>query len=298
MNIISSKKLIVIFATLFFTCILVLIFYFLFFYLPLLSNKELFPPVEDREMLYLKEKISEELKEKHGIGYDRLNEIIRGGENIYFIDGREIEEYEVFRVKNAAHLRATDILEADDMAKALNITLDELKGSLVIVYCHDGTRAAEVVVRLNQSNIKFLIDGRMGLLKIDPLLVEGSIAKSPFPSHIQNRDLTVSLEDARVLIEGGAFLIDGRLYDNDNLFLSAFDFRIGQLSTKEYNKKIENILEFKENNILFIANIYPDLFYAKLLVYRLERDYGFDFQKFHVIFGQDTEFAKVIRKYE
>ena len=47
-------------------------------------------------------------------------------------------------------------------------------------------------------------------------------------------------------------------------------------------------------DIIFIANSYPDLFYAKLLVYRLERDYGFNYKKFHVILGQDNNISKIL----
>ena len=103
------------------------------------------------------------------------------------------------------------------------------------------------------------------------------------------------MDDFRALIKNkNYFLVDGRLDDSDVALSDAYKFRIGYLSTEEYNEKIKTFVGLGYKEIVFIANSYPDLFYAKFLIYRLERDYGFYYKKLHVILGQDNNIAKII----
>jgi len=265
------------------------VFYFSFFYFPLKNNKEIFPKVEDSKV-FIKEDIPEDMKKMYGITFaDAEKE-----KNVYFIDGREKEEYDVLRLKKSVNMRAPDITGADDMIKDLKITRAQFNNSLVVIYCHDGRRSMETAAKINLPNVKFLVDGRLNFLN-DSSQAEGSVENSPFPDHIKDYDFTISLDDFRALIKNkNYFLVDGRLDDSDVALSDAYKFRIGYLSTEEYNEKIKTFVGLGYKEIVFIANSYPDLFYAKLLIYRLERDYGFDYKKFHVILGQDNNIAKII----
>jgi rhodanese-related sulfurtransferase len=288
----KHKQALFIFFSFLLTSILISAFYFFFFYFPLKNNKELFPAVEDNK-IFQKEDIPEEAKKMYGITYEDIKNIQKE-KSVYFIDGREKEEYEVLRLKNSINLRAPDILNENEIIKALGITQAKFNNSLIIIYCHDGRRSLETVSKINLPNVKFLIDGRMNLFKIDPALTEGDQEKSPFPDHIKDYDFTISLEDFKKIIQNDYFLVDGRINNNDDLFPNVYKFRIGYLTTEEYNEKIKDFIGLKNKDIIFIANSYPDLFYAKLLVYRLERDYGLNYKKFHIVFGQDNSLSEII----
>lgn len=271
------------------TPIAVLVFYFAFFYFPLKNNKEIFPKTENEE-IFVKEDIPQDMKKMYGITFaDTEKE-----KSVYFIDGREKEEYDVLRLKKSVNLRAPDIMSADDIIRALKITRTQFNNSLVVIYCHDGRRSMETAAKINLPNVKFLVDGRLNFLN-DSFLAEGSVENSPFSDHIKDYDFTISLDDFSALIKNkNYFLVDGRLDDSDVTLSNVYKFRIGYLSTEEYNEKIKTFIELGDKDIMFIANSYPDLFYAKLLVYRLERDYGFNYKKFHVILGQDNNISKIL----
>ena len=254
---------------------------------------ELFPLDLDREEIF-KEEISPELKEKYGVEY--IN--IKDGENVYFIDSREIEEYEIFRIKGAFHLRAPDIESADDIIKTIGIEKTEFENSVIVIYCHDGHRGSEVASKINLPNVKFLIGGRKNFFEMDITFLEGDRDQAPFPTYIKDADFTVTLEEAKRLLFSGAFLVDGRLYENDYELESAYKFRIGQMSSDEYYEKLQKITDLKNQKILFVANIYPDLFYGKLLIYRLERDYGFNYNNFYILFAQDSELHNFLKSTE
>ncbi|MEI6596877.1 MAG: rhodanese-like domain-containing protein [bacterium] len=269
----------------------VLIFYFLFFYFPLKNNQEIFPAVENSE-IFIKEDIPEDMQKMYGITYEDA----RKEKMVYFIDGREKEEYDIFRFKNATHLRAPDISSVKNMMDALNTTSEEFNNSLIVIYCHDGRRSLETVSKINLPNVKFLIGGRKNFLTADPSSVEGDSEKSPFPNHIKDYDFTITLSKFKNIISNDYFLVNGRINNDDNLFPDVYQFRIGYLTTKEYNEKIKDFIGQKNKNIVIIANSYPDLFYAKLLIYRLEMDYGFDYKKFNIVFGQDKNISKIINE--
>jgi rhodanese-related sulfurtransferase len=223
------NKKIVLFIYPFFIVIIVLFFYFLFFYAPIKDNSELFP-FENNDVINTlhSPEISQEILDQYGITIDAIEEKKDNYDNVYYIDGREPEEYAATPKEDAVHVRAHDIKDVSVILQCLNISQDQLNKSLVVVFCHNGTRSSEVVSKINLPNVKFLIDG-VGVLAQDI-----KIAGSVLPSRIQDHDFAISIEDAIELIEDGAFLIDGRLLmEEDNLFDNAFEFRSAQLSTED-----------------------------------------------------------------
>lgn len=278
------------FIFLFTTFLLVILFYFLFYYIPLQKNRELFPETKEKEV-FLKEPINESALLLHGIYYKEIDDL----ENVYFIDGREEEEYNAIHIKGSIHLRVADILGKEDIINALNLNQEEFNNSLIVIYCHDGHRGSEIAEKINLANVKFLIGGRTNFLEIDEFLLEGDINKNPFPDDIKNYDFVVSHEDGfKIFKDKNATLIDGRLIGID-ILLDVHKIRIGQMTTEEYEKKIE---EIKEDNIFLIfTESYPDLFYAKLLIYRLERDHDLNYKNFYIIFTQTEEFIEKLNSY-
>jgi len=274
----------------------VIVFLYLVFYLPLIKNKEIFPK---NYSVNLKEKISDEDKKIYGI---TLDEVIQKSKNIkvYFIDGREIEEFQAAHIKGAFHLRIPDIKDTEEVSKKIGLNKNEINRSFFVIYCHDGTRSIEAVKRINQENFKFLIDGigsfKNRKFKNSDFEIEGDFNISPFPDYIQNKDFTVDPSQAVKLIKNGGFLVDGRLYEKNIQFPNAYNFRIGQLTSEEYDTKLQKILEQKGKDIIFIGNVYPDLFYAKLIFYRLVQNNGFKIENLKIVFGQDNELYQLLKK--
>lgn len=250
--------------------------YYFLFWSPLKSNKELFPE------LYLlpngKLGVSEEIKEKYGITKEQLD-VLTAQRPLFLIDAREPEEYAAFHFAGAAHIRAPDIGGRQELARALGLGEEEFAGAAVVIYCHDGTRSAQACNALGLPNVKFLIDDEMTASR-------GAGRKEVFDAAIKERDFTITPKEALDLLESGsASFIDTRLY-RKYVFAFARDFRIGNLSSKEYQQQLPEIIALRGRDIVFICDIYPDLFYAKLLIQRLSREAGFPLDKFFILFAE------------
>ena len=293
----------------FLTTVMVVVFYNYYFFEPLKSNGELFPErienfsesdmekkLEDFETPENSENkmlsngkfdISEEFKNDYGITMDELEKIEK---KIYFIDGREPEEFESSHVQRAVHIRTLDITK-ETIKSRLNIDDLEFQNSFFVLYCHNGTRTSDVISKMNNNNFKFLLNGYGALSQSSKFQMYHNSKISVFKKDIQNQDFTINTNEAlKFLNKNSSLFIDGRLYSDENKLPLYFDFRIGKLSTKEYERKLNHILQYKDKNIVYIAEIYPDLFYAKLLIQRLEEKYDFNPKYFHILFNQSEEF--------
>ena len=258
-------------------------FYYFIFLKPLKSNGEIFSKTD--KALVQKEEISDELKEKFGISLEN----IPNNKKVYWIDGREIEEFENNHILGAKNIRTLDIESFNNILNVFDLHINDVGNSFFIIYCHDGTRSAEVVSKTNMSNVRFLLEGVKSFKENNLISVYENKDKPVFKKHIQNRDFTVSPDKSLELLKKDSLFIDGRLYSNQR-FDFAYNFRIGQLSSKDYKERLRYILKFKDKDIVYIADIYPDLFYAKILAQRLESDYGFSIDDFHVLLGETNEF--------
>lgn len=279
--------------------------YFFLFFRPLRSNKELFPVYaesREREQVHIlpagKIDIDSAVKEKYGITAQEVS-VLKGKKRIYFIDGREPEEYESRHIENARHVRATDIVSAGQIRGLFGAGSSGQEDALFVIYCHDGTRSAGALASLGAEGFKFLVEGfnlRDGGRMNDTGLPVTSTGKEVFDKEIKDRDFTISAAEAmRFLKSGKAQFIDVRLY-REYIFSFARDFRIGNLSSKEYREQLPAIIGLKGRDIIFIADLYPDLFYAKLLIQRLQKVYGFELDRFFVLFGETRRFYLRLKK--
>ena len=58
------------------------------------------------------------------------------------------------------------------------------------------------------------------------------------------------------------------------------------MTKEEYESRLKKVLENKDKDIIFIVDRYTELFYANLLIMRLEKNYQFSKDKFHILFCQ------------
>ncbi|PLX21469.1 hypothetical protein C0584_02530 [Candidatus Parcubacteria bacterium] len=284
----QKKKIILIIILFPLLSLIVLSFFFYFSYQkPLQENKEIFNSTPPKE----KVEVSKEVKEKYGISPE---EILEEERQVYFIDGREIEEYNNFHIRDAEHIRAPD-LTIDLVKEKFNLSEEEFDEALFILYCHDGTRSSDNTTELDRDNFKFIIGGvnsrhegnKLGFIPGGTLTFREEVREKDFTTHIDN--LKEEYSDKEY------FVIDGRLY-NDVKIEGAYDFRIGRLRTEEYNNKLSEIIKQKDKKLVYIAEIYPDLFYAKLLIQRLVDSYGFTMDQLLVVMNQSEELNKFLNE--
>lgn len=293
----KKKFLIINIFFLFIFILLISLFYYLLYFLPLKNNNELFPRISEMKTrnnfdnVGKKIEISDDTINRFGINLGNLSTIKK---NIFFIDGREYEEFVNAHIDGAENLRTPDIVNYNSIIKLFNLDKNVFDKSFFVVYCHDGRRSSDVVSRLDLDNVKFLIDGIDVFFGPDDNIV--SFVASGIPSienEIRNKDFIVNIDSVFKLSEKeDTFFIDGRLYKK-NIDNIGYDFRISSLTTGDYNNKINKILDFKNSNLVYIADTYTDLFYAKLLIQRLKNNHGFDPDKFYVLFNQSEEFSKM-----
>jgi rhodanese-related sulfurtransferase len=289
----NKKTAIPIIISFFFVLAISTLFYNSFFLKPLKKNGELFPQnnaIDSQIPQNKKVKISDEIVEKYGITVDEIAKIDKN--KLFFIDGREPEEFANNHVSGAKHIRTLDIADKEIIKSAFAIDEDIFSNATFIIYCHDGTRSAEQTSELDLANVKFLVkgvsvfyDGSAETIGIG--LVPTGIAT--IEKEIQDYDFTISSDEASKMLDGKNLFIDGRLEVKD-VFSFAKDFRIGKLASDQYVQALEKILLYKNGDIIYIADTYGDMFYAKLLIQRLSKQYDFDLKKFHILFAQSDNF--------
>ena len=231
------------------------------------------------------------IDKKYGLTGREAAEKMKKGEKIYFIDVREIEEYRVGHIKGSKHLRGSD-LTVNKVKEKFNLDQEQFENSLFILICHDGGRGLKEVQRLGGENIRYLIKGiEYGDVENIPLEITGP--KNPefklFGRKYQTK-YQMRAEDAIRLIkeDKDVVIIDGRhvsLYNYRHL-KDSIHFKIGHMTTEEYDCALQKILKRKGASIIVLPDRYGELFYANLLFYRLENYYGFDDNKFHIVFNQ------------
>ncbi|MFH0912803.1 MAG: rhodanese-like domain-containing protein [Candidatus Omnitrophota bacterium] len=252
-------------------------------------------PGECSDNLALKneELIPEHWKDKYGISF---KEVAKLNGQVFFIDAREPEEFAYEHIKGAKHIRARDIDSIETIKKAFNLSDKEFKQSFFIIYCHTGTRAAEIPAKVEVNNIKFLLKGGMFLrLEENQHLIYRDLEQTIFDVDLVNEGFSISIDRAiELLRKREALFIDGRLYKKNPLPF-AYDFRIGQLSTREYEQRLTNLLNFIDKKIIYIADSYADVYYAKLLVQRLRKQYAFKIKNYFVLFKKSDLFYRKLK---
>ena len=301
---IQINKIVIGFISFILLVVVLLLFFHYYFLVPLKNNNEIFFNNEqsftdnvnkDFKISTLsngKIDLSEDMKDEYGISVSDVSGKINEGIDVYFIDGREAEEYRSMHVVGSRNIRTADIDSIYTLMKGFYLSDSEFYSSFFVILCHDGTRSADIASRLNSDNIKFLING----YKSDELFPVDRDGTSIFNKKIRNNDFTIKLDDAIEKIKNkNNLIIDGRLY-SDYYIPDTYNFRIGRLSSDEYDEKLKYILGFINSDIVYIADIYPDLFYAKLLAQRLSLDFNFNINNFYVLFSQSEKLYNSFNK--
>ena len=245
----------------------------------------------------LRDDIKKSFDEKYGLTPDQIKEEIDQNRKIYYIDVREPEEYEVGHIVGSKNIRYMDMERSvEKILEVFSLSEDEFKRSLIMVYCHDGNRGLAYARSINQDNVKYIIGGAEALDGFNSIDYTGSALsdKAIFDSKYQYKFQTSASEAIEIIKKGDAFVIDMRfpsLY-NDKHIKDSLLFKINLTTKEKYNNIIELILSKREKKIIIIVNKYSELFYANLLILRLERDHNFDDDQFHIVFHQFEEFEK------
>jgi len=285
----NSQKIVISIFLFLFTSLLLIILYSFLYYLPLKNNHEVFSEIES----YQKPLISEGVAGAFGI---TIESILSEKRKVLFIDGREEEEFNNNKIRDSIHIRTPD-LSRKIIANKYNIDLDSFDNYLFVIYCHDGSRSSKKVSDLNLENLKFLIDGIKVFddtrLNDKYSFVQSGVAT--IEKDIREYDFIVDGSFVKTLISKNneLFIIDGRLNKNEKI-KDSYDFRIGAVSSSEYGKKIKEIEKYNTVNILYIAQTYQDLFYAKLLFQRLIKSGDFKIENLHIYSSNLMELNNIL----
>lgn len=227
----------------------------------------------------------------YGIEPKELNKELIAGRSIYYLDIRESEEFSVGHALGAKHIRHADIESVKTIKNLFGLNKESFKKALIVVYCHDGDRGFYTAKNLDQENIKYLIGGVEGLQGKDYIEYTGAYLSDTkiFPAGYQ-RMFQISARKASEMIteDKNIFIVDmrlGRAFAIKHI-KGSLHFLFNTMPTEEYKKRLQKVLKHKDKNIIFIVERYTELFYANLLIMRLEQNYHFDRKKFHVLFAQ------------
>ena len=209
---------------------------------------------------------------------------------VYYLDIREAEEFDAGHISGAKQIRGSDIANTDTIKNVFGLTDEEFKNSFVVVYCHDGERSFYTAKSLNENNIKYLIGGTEGLDGNKDIPYTGSYLsdKKIFGDEYQKDFQTLAPEASKMITGGNAFVIDmrlGRVFAEKHI-KGSLHFLYNTMTNEEYGSRLNKVLENKDKDIIFIVDRYTELFYTNLLIMRLENNYQFPKEKFHILFSQ------------
>lgn len=237
------------------------------------------------------------IDENYGLTTDEIKNRIDTGQKVYFIDIREPEEYEAGYIVGAKHKRYMDLKDNLQIIKEL-FSLDEsaLAKGLFVIYCHDGNRGLLFAESANQENIKYLIGGAEALYDFEGIEYTGSALsdKAIFDKKYQYKFQTKAQDAIKIIKEKNAFVVDMRhppVYARKHI-KDSLSMKMSMLTTEEYNRRLKKILENRNKEFILIASRYSELFYANLLILRLERDHEFTDNQFCIVFHQFEELEK------
>ena len=234
---------------------------------------------------------------KYGLTPNEINERILSGDNVYFVDVREAEEFLVGHIVDAKNIRYMDFYNDYNKIKNLfSLDSDSFHDSLFILYCHDGNRGLLASERLNMDNIKYLIGGIESLYSDKNIKYIGSPLSDVviFDKKYQHRFQSLASDVVDFIKNNNAVVVDMRhppVYNNKHIDESV-SLKMSLLTTDEYNNRLNIILANKNKEIILIASRYSELFYANLLIKRLTDNHDFSDNQFHIVFNQFNEFER------
>jgi rhodanese-related sulfurtransferase len=234
------------------------------------------------------------------ISMEQLVMEIEKGTTIYYVDIREPEEYEAGHIVGAVSIRGGDIIgnirssvdAVENLRKDLGLSVEEFSNSLIVLYCHDGSRGGLISSSVDVDNIKSMEGGIESISQYDTDKVKytgGYLSdKTIFGSEYQRKFQILANDAADLIVNGNAFIVEMRnegFYIDDHVKGSVY-LKYNTMSTEEYNQRISLLLENTDKKIIFIAEKYSELFYSNLMILRLKRDYGLSDDNFYILFSQ------------
>ena len=288
------------------------IFFYYKFYKPLYEDAYLFPRVDSSGIdpldktiepfisgasgnYTILEGVRRDVREKlinydYGIKLEEIKKEIDDGRKIYYLDIREVEEFNIGHITGAKNFRHADIKDVDTIRNIFGLSEGEFKDALIVLYCHDGDRGFYTARQLDQKNIKYLIGGTEELMGKAHIEYTGAYLsdKELFGKEYQTKFQVSAKEAIKNIIGGNAFIVDmrlGRVFFEKHI-KGSLHFLYNTMPQNEYEARLGKVLKNKEKNIIFIVDRYAELFYTNLLIMRLKKEYGFNDGNFHVLFHQ------------
>lgn len=290
------------------------IFFYFKFYKPLYEDSYLFSPkgstegvkeerpsdpsTPNKKYRIIDEMLRDDEEGSDDAGYGltplQVGEKIKEGVKVYFVDTREIEEFNAGHISGAKQIRHKDLDTEDKLLSVFSLSRDELGRSFFVLYCHNGDRALFTASKFNNEHIKYLIGGVEGLYGSDTLNYTGSVVsdKAIFGKKYQYRFQSTAKEAASIMKKKPFVIVDMRRPLDYGLrhIKGSISFPINVLPEEKYGRILSDILKCKGREFILIADRYSELFYANLMILRLTRDHGFDEGKFHIVFYQLDDF--------
>ncbi len=226
----------------------------------------------------------------YGIEPEEIKKKEEGKIKVYYLDIRETEEFDVGHILGAKQIRGADIENTSTIMNVFGFSDEEFKNSLIVVYCHDGERSFYAARSLNENNIKYLIGGTENLNGNKYIQYTGNYLsdKKIFGDEYQKNFQILAPEALRMITERNTFVIDmrlGRVFAEKHI-KGSLHFLYNTMTKEEYESRLKKVFENKDKDIIFIVDRYTELFYANLLIMRLEKNYQFSKDKFHILFCQ------------
>jgi len=270
------------------------IFFYFKYYKPLYQDSYLFPKEKETFFYGMLRDKQEDIEDRDfGLHAQEVRKKMDCGQKVFFVDIREIEEFNVGHIPGALHMRHKDIIGTDEIRKLFGLNEETFEEGIFILYCHNGDRAFYTARHINKENVKYLISGAEGLYDSRILPYNGSPISDAaiFGGRYQLR-FQMKAKAAKELMKKRKYLvIDMRRQQEFKMqhMEGSISFPINVLSTLEYNSVLESILGHKGKEFILVAQRYSELFYANLLILRLTKNYGFNEKNFHIVFCQFQE---------
>lgn len=225
-------------------------------------------------------------------------EVMTNDKKIYFIDVREIEEYNAGHISGSVHHRGMD-LTVEKIKEVFSLDNDKFNEGVFVLVCHDGGRGLLQAEKFNMENIKYIHGGIEALDDYSgdaveltgPVFADYEIFDKKYQKKYQ---MTADEAIKKIKNKENILIIDGRhkkFFDKEHI-VGSVQLNIGRMTTPEYRQALQKILDNKNAEIIVLCNRYGELFHANLLFLRLERDHGLNDNNFNIVFNQLNEFKK------
>lgn len=189
--------------------------------------------------------------------------VLAKGTNVFVLDARENEEYEIGNMPGSTHIRSADIF-AGDWAKT---PLDKP----IYVFCWSGVRGKQVsdFLAAKGRDSKYLENGAKGWYDFGGTWTGGILLADKYPE--EHYRYLFNLEDLKKEENNGVLIIDARETERYESWHIPGSYSIDLQSTP--SDQLDDIYNEipKNKSIITICDLYVNCFYAKIVGIQMEK---------------------------